>query len=391
MIPFEEALRIIASQPLSGGTEEVDFSESLGKVLAEGVFSDMDMPPFDKSAMDGYACRREDVPLPLQVIEEIPAGKMPEKSVTPGTCSRIFTGAPLPEGADCVLMDEDVKLDEEGRVVFRKQDTKSNICYRGEDVKAGDLLIAPGTLIRPEHIAIMASAGAVRINTSLLPQIGVFSTGNELTEPSEKPDGSQIRNSNSYQVVAQLRQAGFPAEYLGIIPDKAEATEYAVRGALVYKDVVVLTGGVSMGDYDFVPEVMSRCGVEILFHHLAVQPGKPSLFGKTRNNRYVFGLPGNPVSSFIQTELLVKLLCYRIQGHTPEIPVMILPMGVTYRRKRATRKSFVPVRIEGSKVFPVEYHGSAHIQALNGVHGIIALDPGHEMITEGEAVHVRLF
>ncbi|HRZ43344.1 MAG TPA: molybdopterin molybdotransferase MoeA [Bacteroidales bacterium] len=391
MIPFEEALRIIASQPLSGGTEEISFSESLGKVLAEGVFSDMDMPPFDKSAMDGYACRSKDAHQPMVVIEEIPAGKMPQLSLAPGTCSRIFTGAPLPVGADCVLMDEEVKLDEEGRVVFLKKETKPNICYRGEDVKAGTLLIAPGTLIRPEHIAIMASAGAVRVKTALLPLIGVFSTGNELTEPSVKPEGSQIRNSNGFQVVAQLQQAGFPAEYLGIIPDRAEDTEYAVRGALVYKDIVVLTGGVSMGDYDFVPEVMERCGVEILFHHLAVQPGKPSLFGKTRNNRYVFGLPGNPVSSFIQTELLVKLLCYRIQGHTPDIPRIMLPMGVTYGRKRATRKSFIPVRIADSKVFPVEYHGSAHIQALNGVHGIIAMDPGQEFIAEGEAVHVRLF
>jgi molybdopterin molybdotransferase len=391
MITFEEALNIIATQPVFGSIARIGFMESVGRVLAEPVVADVSMPPFNKAAMDGYACREADLPGPLRIIEEIPAGKQPERSVEPGTCSRIMTGAPLPEGADCVIMDEHTALNDKGEVMFTKASTKPNICYLGEDVREGDLLIAHGTLIRPEHIAIMASAGAMSVTVSKQPVIGVYSTGNELVEPTHKPTGSQIRNSNSFQIVAQLRQSGFAARYLGIIPDTAESTALAINEGFDHHDILVLTGGVSQGTYDFVPQVMADCGVEILFHHLAVQPGKPSLFGRRGDGKYVFGLPGNPVSSFIQTELLVKQLCYQIQGHHRSVPEIMLPLGVDYHRKRAARKSFVPVMINNSTVYPVEYHGSAHIQALNGTHGIITIEPGVEFIREGEPVHVRLF
>lgn len=391
MITFEEAFHIISSQPPAGGTERIGFMQSSSRVLAEDICSDMDMPPFDKSAMDGYACREEDLPGPLRILEEIPAGKMPQHRVERGTCSRIMTGAPLPEGADCVLMEEHISLTETGDVLFTKASTKPNICYTGEDIKKGDLLIAKGTLIRPEHIAILASTGATEIWVSVTPSIGIYTTGNELVEPWVKPSGSQIRNSNGYQILAQLSQNGFNATYTGIIHDTPEATEAAVTSGFQNHDILILTGGVSQGTHDFVPQVMERCGVEILFHQLAVQPGKPSLFGKRAGGKYLFGLPGNPVSSFIQTELLVKQLCYGLQGYNREIPLIPLPLGTAYNRQRSARKSFVPVRICHGKVFPVEYHGSAHIQALHGAHGVIGIESGVEQIKEGEPVHVRLF
>ena len=391
MKSFEEAITIIDSQPPTGMAERIGFLQSVGRVLASEIVSDVNMPPFNKSAMDGFACRMEDLPGPLRIIEEIPAGKMPERRIEQGTCSSIMTGASLPDDADCVIMEEHVEHTENGEVFFTKGSTKANICYMGEDVRTGDILIERGTLVRPEHIAIMASVGAVEVDVSTLPRIGVFSTGDELVEPDVRPEGSKIRNSNGYQITAQLRSSGLPAEYLRIIPDTPEDTERAITDGFLNYDVLVLTGGVSHGTYDFVPQVIKMCGVEILFHSLAIQPGKPSLFGRRGDGKYIFGLPGNPVSSFIQTELLVKRFCYNIQGHQQDLPQIRLPLGENYTRKRAQRKSFVPVRIKDHMVFPVEYHGSAHIQALHGTHGIIALEPGTEKISKGDHVDVRLF
>jgi molybdopterin molybdotransferase len=391
MIPFEEALSIIRGQIPGLPSERVNFSQSAGRVLAEPIIADIHMPPFNKSAMDGYACRKEDLPGPLKVIEEIPAGRMPEKPVGKGECSAIMTGAPMPVGANCVIMEEHTEQTEIGEIVFTHHATKSNICYLGQDVKQGDLLIPKGTLIRPEHIAIMASVGAIMVLVSIIPTIGVYSTGNELVEPNEQPVGSKIRNSNGYQIVAQLQQNGFRASYLGIIPDTPEDTAKAITTGFSSHDMLILTGGVSHGVYDFVPQVMQQCGIEILFHHLAVQPGKPALFGKRYDGRYFFGLPGNPVSSFVQTELLVKELCYILQGHQRDIPLIRMPLAVDYTRKRAERKSFVPVMLRNAEVHPVDYHGSAHIQALHGAHGIITVEPGVAEIKQGELVDVRLF
>jgi molybdopterin molybdotransferase len=391
MITFEEATSIISSQPATGLTEHIDFTESVGRVISEGVFSDIDMPPFNKSAMDGYACRRADLPGPLLVLEEIPAGRMPSQPLSEGACSVIMTGAPLPEGSDCVIMVEHTSVDSEDRVTFTGSATRDNICFRGEDARVGQLLIESGTLIRPEHIAIMASAGATRVAVSREPRIVVFTTGDELVEPHITPTGSAIRNSNGYQITAQLQQSRFNAIYGGIIPDTADATSKAINAGFLEHDLVILTGGVSQGSYDYVPQVMEGCGVRILFHHLAVQPGKPALLGKRDDGKYLFGLPGNPVSCFVQTELLVKMLCYRLKGHDYRQKEIRLPLGIGYHRKRTERKAFVPVRIDGAKLFPVLYHGSANIQALHGADGFMVIEQGIQQLNEGDLADVRLF
>lgn len=390
MITFEEAEEIIRSQPVRTETHTIGFQESVGYTLAKPVVSDIAMPPFDKAAMDGYACRRVDLPGPLKVMEEIPAGRVGIRRIERGTCASIMTGAPLPDGADCVIMMEYTELNSQGEVLFLRENTKANICYQGEDVQEGQVLIDAGTLLRPEHVAIMAATGTTIVTVSVMPTIGVLSTGDELVEPGLKPVSGQIRNTNGYQIIAQLTACGFPAFYEGIVADTAAATQQALQASLEKFDVVILTGGVSQGNYDYVPQVMEGCGVEVLFHHLAVQPGKPSLFGRACNGSYVFGLPGNPVSSFLQTELLVKLLCYRIQGCDFAPLTVRMTMGKTYLRKRVERKAFIPVRLAEGKVWPVEYHGSAHIQALAQTDGFISLEPGFHQITEGDQADVRL-
>ena len=382
-------MRIVEQSAVSLGTETVGFQETLQRVLAEDVRSDGDMPPFDKSAMDGYACRREDVNHPLTVIEKVQAGDFPKKEIGPGECTKIMTGAPVPRGADTVIMVEHTKILPDGRVTYLKQASKANICYRAEDVRRGDTVLRKGTVIKPQHIPVLASVGATEVSVYKRPRLAVISTGNELVEPWEKPGASQIRNSNAWQLQAQAGQMGLPVQYLGLAKDTREETARLVDKAMQDADVVILTGAVSMGDYDFVPEVLQEKGVQILFHGIHAKPGKRTLFGRTEK-RWFVGLPGNPVSSFVQFEMLVKPLVYRIMGSQWQPDVLKLPLSEDFQRKNSSRKAFEPVVItEDSRVQKVDYHGSAHIHALSYASGLMVVERGISNLKKGELVDVR--
>ena len=391
MINFEDALKIVLeSVNPSGKTEKVEFVNSLNRILAMDVYSDMNMPPFDKSAMDGFACRMEDIANELQVIEVLPAGKIPENKVGPNECIKIMTGAIIPDGADCVLMVEHTEKTENGRIRFLKENTKSNICYFAEDIKEGALVLEKGIRIKPQHIAVMASVGCTLPEVYLKPKVAIISTGDELVEPDSFPAKSQIRNSNGYQLIAQVERAGAIADYMGIVEDSEEATYNTIKSALENNDVVLLTGGVSMGDFDFVPDIMKQLDIDIKFQKVAVQPGKPTTFGTAKNNKFVFGLPGNPVSSYAQFELLVRPLLAKMMGQKINDRILKLEMGTDYSRKRSARKSFIPVNIGGDgKVYPVEYHGSAHIHSYVFADAMVAIDIGVSELKKGVIVDVR--
>ncbi len=390
MIKFEEALEIVQNAArLTMSTEQVNFTESVGKVIASDVYSDINMPPFDKSAMDGYACRRKDIYNDLKVIEVLPAGSVPKFKVGVNECTKIMTGAIIPEGADCVLMIEHTKEIEKGVVRFLNESTNTNICYFAEDIKKGDLVLEKGTLIKPQHIAVMASVGCVKPVVYCSPKVGIVSTGDELVEPADLPEKSQIRNSNGYQLIAQAERAGAIPGYLGIAGDSEDATYNIIKKALEENDIVLLTGGVSMGDFDFVPEIMIKAGVDIKFRSIAVQPGKPTIFGTYNNNKFIFGLPGNPVSSYTQFELLVRPLISCLMNKTDVAGKIKLPMGKEYKRRKSVRKSFIPINIVDGKVYPVEYHGSAHIHSYVFADGIVAVEIGREKLEAGELVDVR--
>lgn len=391
MIPFKEAYNIVVSKVVQlGKTEEVALSQSIGRILAQDVVSDINMPPFRKTAVDGYACRMSDIGSVLEVIEVIPAGVMPSKTVDKGQCSKIMTGAPIPSGADCVIMVEQTKIIDPNHIEFTGKSTKANICELGEDIKVGDLSIEKGIAIQPKHIAIMAALGCYRPSVTVKPKVSILPTGDELVEPNIKPKGSQIRNSNGYQLVSQVINSGADPIYNGIVGDSREATYKAISEALDKSDVVILTGGVSMGDFDFVPEIMQQLGVKIHFDSIAVQPGKPTTFG-TLGNKLIFGLPGNPVSSFIQFEMLVKPALMKMMGCNSLNPLQVkVPMGIEYRRKLSERLAFIPAEItEHNEVLPVDYHGSAHIFALVKANGIIVVPIGVERIEKGGVVDVR--
>lgn len=388
MIRIEEAYKLVTGAVESMGTESIDIKDSLHRVLAEDIISDVDMPPFDKSAMDGYACRQEDLDQSFIVIETIPAGKAPEKKVGKGECSAIMTGAPLPEGADCVIMVEHTRKDDDGKVVFTGKGTKANIAYKAEDVSKGDVLIQKGTFIEPQHIAILAACGYARPEVAVRPRVGIISTGDEIVEPDQQPGISKIRNSNAYQLIGQVQKSGAEANYIGIARDDEQITFDIISKAIKENDLVMLTGGISMGQFDFIPGVFERLGVEVLFQTLAVQPGKPTLFGKLGKKR-IFGLPGNPVSAFNTFELLVKPFLRLSMGSITGWSIIKLPMGAPYNRKKSGRDSFVPVKIEQGKVYPKDYHGSAHIQALTTADGFIMIPMGIINIEEGTSVDVR--
>lgn len=391
MISFEDALGLVLDSVFETGTEEVSFMDSCGRILAEDVISDSDIPAFDRSAVDGYACKRESLAFEMEVVDFIPAGKKPSVKVGLMQCSKIMTGAWIPEGCDVVIMVEETEILPSGKVRFTGSDPKPNIMLRGEDVKAGEAVLMKGTKIKPQDIGVMASLGHTRVTVGKRPLVGIISTGSELVEPPFHPLPGQIRNSNAYQLTAQTIRAGAVPSYYGIAIDEEEATYNLVSKALAENNIVLLTGGVSMGDLDLVPDVLRKLGVDILFTRVAVQPGKPTTFG-VHPKALIFALPGNTVSSFVQFELLIRPAISKMMGYNMNPVILKLPIKKRYKRIRADRLGWLPAKITPDGfVLPVEYHGSAHLTALSEADGLISIQQGRYVIEEGDPVDFRLF
>jgi molybdopterin molybdotransferase len=390
MLRFEEALEIVLNSARALGAERVGLADAAGRVLAENVESDMDIPPFNKSAMDGYACRRCDLANDLTVIETIPAGHTPTRSVGPNECSKIMTGGVVPEGADCVVMREYIETRHQNVIRFVGENTKDNICLKGEDIKAGDVVLRKGTLLKPQNIAVLASVGQARPLVSKMPRVGIIATGSELVDPGSVPKPSQIRNSNSCQLAAQAGRVGVPVTDYGITADTKEAIDDMFRKVAAANDVVILSGGVSVGDFDFVPDILRRNNIELLFEGIAVKPGKPSVFGVS-DDVYCFGLPGNPMSTYVQFEILIRPFLYRLMGREHARYDTRMPLEEDIKRKKTERQAWLPVAItDAGTVKLVEYHGSAHISSLCPADGLISIDVGVAVLGKGTVVPVRM-
>lgn len=389
MISLEEALKIIDVLPPLDTTDKVRPHQALGRILLQDVYADADMPAFDKSAMDGYACRLEDIHMLLKVIDYLPAGVVSASMVQKGQCVRIMTGAPVPAGADCVLMVEHTRNLDAQTIEFTGKNTKSNICYQGEDIKKGEKILESGHRLNPASLAAAASVGITSLKVAKRPRVAILSTGDELVEAHQLPDKAQIRNSNAYNIQAQVLKIEIQADYLGIVRDTEMALELAISKALNTCDVLLLTGGVSMGDKDYVPQVLEKLGFRILVNKIAIQPGKPVVFAQ-KDHKYCFGLSGNPVSSFLQFELLAKPLLYRLMGHAYELPWVNMALDTAVSRKKAERLQFFPVRLCGGKAQVLEFHGSAHIHALAHADGFGTFGIGQEMIEPGGLTSVLL-
>jgi molybdopterin molybdotransferase len=389
MTLFDEASRTVQEHARFLGAERVDIKDAFGRVLVEDVSSDIDMPPFNKSAMDGFACRRGDLSGSLEVVETIAAGRVPKKVIGPGECAKIMTGAIVPEGADCVIRVEDTRKQSEKTVRFTEKETPDNICLKGEDLKAGDMVLEKGEVITPQHIGVLATVGCPRPLVGCRPKVGIIATGDELVEPGEKPGASQIRNSNSYQLQAQVTAVGAVPEYLGIAGDTETELEAAIERASAESDVVLVSGGVSMGDFDLVPGILVKKGFHLLFKKIAVKPGMPTVFGCSER-AFCFGLPGNPVSTFVIFEILVKPFLLKLMGHDHRPAVVSMRLDGPVKRRKADRDSWIPVRCNvNGGIEALDYHGSAHLNALSRADGLLCIPRGIGEIKKGAFVDVR--
>lgn len=390
MISFDEAYKFVTTNVPTLPKENILLSLALNRVLATDVCSDMDMPPFDKAAVDGYACRRADLEKKLHLIEVVGAGAVPIKSVSEGCCTKIMTGAMVPAGADCVVMVEQTQQLDEHTIVVTDTKTKNNIAAKAEDIATGDVVIKEGTLIKPNHLAVLAAVGASKLDVYQKVKLTVFSTGDELVEPEEEPAMAKIRNSNGIQLVNQASLMGCEVSYGGIIPDNEHSSRNMIAQAFLKSDVVVLSGGISMGDFDYIPKILHELGIHLLFKSVAVQPGRPSVFGRS-GNKFVFALPGNPVSSFNIFELLAKPFLYRMMGYAYQPVKIQMPLANDFQRKSSGRHAFVPASVNiNGEVETIDYHGSAHISALVDAKVLVSVPLGVEKLKKGALVDVRL-
>ncbi|HVC34981.1 MAG TPA: gephyrin-like molybdotransferase Glp, partial [Chloroflexota bacterium] len=313
MVSVEDAIELVLARARVLGSQNIDITEALGRVLAEGVIAVDDMPPFDAAAVDGYAVIGADGAQPRQVLSEITAGFAEERSVESGTAMRIMTGAPLPGGADSVVMVEQT-TETDGMVTLASRPRQGdNVHRRGQDVRVGQEVLTPGTVLGAADIGLLATVGRTRVQVYRRPVVAVLSTGDELVEPDQALRPGAIRDSNRYALLASVREAGGEPISLGQVRDDEAEQEALIREGLRRADVVLTSGGVSVGSRDLIKPILRRIGT-ILFGRVAFKPGKPTTFA-TVDDRLVFGLPGFPVSSLVSFEAFVRPALRKMQGH----------------------------------------------------------------------------
>ena len=389
VIAFEEALALAVAAGRWSGTESVPLGLALGRVTSMDVIADTDLPPWDVSAMDGFACREADRGGPLRVRGTIVAGEASATVVAPGDCVRIMTGAMLPPGVDWVIKREDTE-ERAGTVHVVDAGGSRNVRRRGEDVKQGEIVAPAGTRLHPAMIGMLAAVGQHEVTVAARPTVAVLATGSELAEPGQPLGPAQIRNSNAWQTVAQLQAIGCAVTYRGVVRDEMDALVTAIQAARAHGRVLVLSGGVSVGDFDLVPEALRRCGYELVFEKVAMQPGQPTVFARDRDG-WCWGLPGNPVSAFVACELLVKPFLRAAMGEAWQPRVARAQLARAMSRRKTERQAAFPVAFDAEgKVHPVEYHGSAHILAMARAHALVVMPPGTARLEADALVDCRL-
>ena len=395
MIELKEVQEFIFSQCSKLSTDEVEISKSRGLVLAGTVISNDDIPPFPNTAMDGYAVRALDTvnaPVELKVVGTLPAGKVPDFKVGPDEAVRIMTGAVIPEGADSVVMVEKTREAERDNFVVVEESVKDGNFIRqpGEDFVKGTELFASGTLIGAAHIGVFATIGLEEVTVFKRPVVGVMSTGDELVQGATRLEPGQIRDSNRHSVKALLDEIGVEVIDLGLIPDDEEKIESALLSAVEKCDVIVTSGGVSMGDFDFVKVVLDRLG-EMKWMQVAIKPAKPLAFGLL-NGVPVFGLPGNPVSAMVSFELFMRPALLKIMGYAQIWRPYLKAKAVTsFKRRQDGKVHFARVALirkkDSYEVSFLEGQGSHQLAAMANAQGLAVL-PNGEGVKEGDFVDV---
>ncbi len=400
LTPLSEAQKVVLEATPVLGLEKIPILDALGRVLGEDIVAERDNPPWDNSAMDGFAVRWEDIrqehaiqkPVTLSIIEDVPAGKMPSKTVESGQAIRIMTGAPIPKGADTVLKVEDTEHTLESVRVFKPEPKGSNIRSQGEDVRKGECIIAKGTQIRPGEAGMLAILAKSFVFVYQRPRVAILSTGDELADLDERFSEEKIINSNSYGIAAAVQDAGGIPFLLGIARDNPAALKEKISHGLT-SDILVLSGGVSMGDYDFTKAVFRDLGAEVNFWKLAIRPGQPLAFGKIQG-KLAFGLPGNPVSSMVTFEQLVRPAMLKMSGHRSYGRPLVEAVFQEKFSKRTDRRHFlrgVLTREEGVfKVRTTGDQGSGILTSMVKANCLIDVPVEVERLNPGDLVTVQL-
>jgi molybdopterin molybdotransferase len=399
MISIEEARTRVLAEAAPLAVEPRLLAEALGAVLAQEIVAPLSVPPFDNSAMDGFAVRAADTvdasaesPADLLLGETIPAGHIAAHSLGVGEVAKIMTGAPLPEGADAVVQYEST-VEKGGRVLIMEAvKPGKNIRRAGEDVVQGDKVLAAGSVLGPAEIGIIASMGFPTVQVHRKPRVAIISTGSELVEVDQPLGPGQIRNSNSYSLRAQCQQLGIEATTLGIVPDDYEATRRLVEQGMEY-DVLLTSGGVSVGEFDFVKDVQDELGVQRKLWGVAMKPGKPLAFG-VRNGTLVFGLPGNPVSAMVSFELFVRPALLRLMGYrktTRPSYRAIISEDVANSDGRVYVLRVRAWREDGTwHVSSTGAQGSGILRSMVGANGLAFVPGGPRGVRAGEGVEFLL-
>lgn len=401
VLTFEQAdqtVRQYCSRIAPPQSETISLLSSLGRVLAQAVTADRDLPPFPRSTRDGYAVRAADLqnlPARLRTIGQIKAGGTFDGSVASGEAVEIMTGAAVPDGADSVVMVEYTSASENNVEVRRSLAAGENVVPSGAEARARDVLLNQGVRMRPAQIALAAAVGKANLAVYRKPRVAVLSTGDELVDVSEIPAPHQIRNSNSYSLCAQVMQAGGDPLQLPVAPDEERKLTTLIHAGLEAADLLLLSGGVSMGKFDLVEEALTRLGAQFFFTGALIQPGRPVVFGEVRKNSRLipfFGLPGNPVSVMTTFDLFVRPIVDALSGATPGRTAAVAARLKKPVKTKPGLTRFLPAILEGPLYDPeveiVPWQGSGDLLAASRANCYLVVSPDRETIDAAEMVTI---
>ncbi|MDT7041355.1 gephyrin-like molybdotransferase Glp [Candidatus Nitronereus thalassa] len=397
---LRDAQKIVLDATTTLGCEKVSLLEAIGRVLGEDIIAPRDNPPWNNSAMDGFAVRWDDIkkeheitkPAELKIIEDVAAGAVATKSVGPGEAIRIMTGAPVPDGADTVVRVEYTEPSETSVRIFQPEPKGMNIRPKGEDVKEGECIISKGTQLGPGEIGMLAILAKSFVLVHQRPRVAILSTGDELADLDEKFDENKIVNSNSYGIAAGVQEAGGIPVLLGIAKDTPESLKEKISQGLGC-DIIVLSGGVSMGDYDFTKVVFGELGADMHFWKLAIRPGQPLAFGKIQG-KLAFGLPGNPVSSMVTFEQLVRVAMMKMGGHRqlyrPTVNAVFKEKFSKHPDRRHFLRGIVAHEDGQLTVKTTGPQGSGILTSMVKANGLIDVAEEIEKVNPGDMVKVQV-
>jgi molybdopterin molybdotransferase len=398
MISVAEAIQIVRQETKVLGSERVELQNALGRVLAEDVVSDSDLPPFDRAQMDGYAVRAEDVknaPARLRIVGESAAGKGWHQQLEEGQAVRIMTGAPVPSGADSVQQVELTHELKDGTVVELLESVEAgrSIVRRGAEIGAGQTVLSAGATINAAMMAVLAAFGYAQVDVFSRPRVGVLATGTELVPVDQKPGQDQIRDSNNYSISAYAQQAGAIVEHLPLAGDDTELLKREIAEAAKRCDMIVTSGGVSMGVYDVTKSALKELDAEVFFERVSLRPGKPTVFARLPNGTLFFGLPGNPVSVSVTFNLFTRTALRAMQNAAD--PVLKKETAALAKAVKGTadREAYLPAQLttndDGQLIaFPLKWGGSSDFVAFAMTTALVIVPAGVGTIEAGSLVSV---